>query len=622
MKIQLILIIFLINLFNVRSYSDNDISEEAKNISVSLPHTFIDVWSALLMSLKQDSAQIRYINSQEGCIKTEFICLPSTFKDSIVVKQLTSMTKYEKNLAIWSDEICYSFIISVSSQDSLNTHLDVNTELYIYESNTMDRKILFQSNGSLEKEIIDQTKINLIRLQNEKEIIIPSVNDFLSLGSFSGEAECVINKSQDEVWVILLKIIRDNSLSIDFKDQSFGILTTQNASIIEDQKKVFLKEELVDPFKGWEKALALWTDDYEFSLRISVTPLQEDLLKSKVCLRTYIERYEYNTTNKWYLFKSTGVFENSLLSALQLSMNVFAPMDQIPYYNVHLDSVVTCIYNKPISIVWNSIMKSIKDNNLKMSYFKVDSCIYGITRYKLINDIYSSLEFIIEKISEDQCKISITSSNLVDNPSEQKIGIRYKKSSNLFIKDFLKNLSAQPGKKYTQGKDINEFVNESFYQSEIPDSEVVSFINDIEIIKSISLIPDYELFPKGILVNSEAGELNLVILGYIRQPFEFESSDNIMSSITDWVFHRLVYNLGNLLYYQFKEVTMFDSIVLDTKLKIYNLDDSTPIDMSYHTYQVKVNTADLINLVKFKTNAENTINSSIIKFEGENVDIY
>ncbi|MBN1597004.1 MAG: hypothetical protein JW894_01815 [Bacteroidales bacterium] len=620
MKTQIILFIFLISLFGTQSYSGNNNSEETEHISVSLQYTYSDVWAALLMSLKQDSAQIRYINSEEGCIKTEYICLPSTFKDSLVVKQLTSMTKYEKSLAIWSDKICYSFIIGVSRQNSLNTLLDVSIELYIYESNTMNRRILFQSNGSLEKEIIDQIKINLIRLQNEKGIIVPAVNDFLSLSSFSGEAECVINKSKDEIWAIMLKIIRANSLSIDFEDQSFGILATKNATITKDQKKIFLKEELVNPFKGWDKALALWADDYELSLRISVTPLEEDLLKSKVCLRIYIERYEYNTTKKQHLYKSTGVIENSLISTLQSSMSVFTPMDRIPDYNVHLDSVDTSTFQKPISTVWNSVLKSLEENNLKMSYFEVDSCIYGITQYKLINDFYSSLEFIIEKISEDQCKISITCSNLIDNPSEQKIGIRYTKS-NLFVKDFLKNLSTQPGKKYIQEKDINVYVDESFYQSEIPDSEIASFINDVEIIKSISLIPDYELFSKGILVNSEAGELNLIISGYVMQPFEFESSDNIMSSITDWIFVRLIYNIGNSLYCQFKDITMFDHIVFETKLKIYNLDDSTPLDMSFRTYQAEVNTADLINILKFKTNFNKIINSSVKKFEGELVVI-
>lgn len=623
MKFQVIICFFLVIMFSIKSYSaDCNTNDTLSNaISIKLSYSYDEVWSALFMTLVQDSAQIKYINRQKGSIETDFTCLSANKKDTLIEKLVRISTKLERTYVKWSDEICYAFLISVSNLDTLNTLLKVNTE--IYTQSRSGPKYIFQSNGSLEKELINKTNINLTKLKNNSETIAPYVGDFFSNGPYSGESECIIDKSKDEVWTILQKIIHDYSIPIEFEDQSFGIIVSQGAPLIDDQKNLFVKNERVNPIKDKDETrlISIWKWEFGFSLRIFVAPIFEDMSKSKVFVRTFLKAYDPSKINVFPLYKSTGAFEKEFLSALKLNMAVFAPLDRIPYFNVHLDSVVSRIYPKPISTVWNSVIKNLKDNKLKMDYFEIDSCIYGVTHFQFINDSYLSLEFVIERISEDSCKISLTSSNRIDNPDERKIGARYKKSTNRFVDAFLEKLATPINKIYPVDKDIKKYVDESFHKYSFPDSEIESFINDFEIFESISLIPDYELFPNGIHVISEADELNLNLFGYVKQPIEFESSDDIRLTITNWIFHRLVYNLGNSLYYQFKDVAMFNHIVFETKIKVYNLDDSTPIDLSYHTYQVKIKTVDLINLLKFKTNFENIIHSSIIKFDGEEVDM-
>ena len=620
MKLKVILFSYLIIALSVSSYSIDFDKHDILNdeVRITFQNPYEEVWAALLMSLSEDSLEIRYINSIEGCIKSNYVYLPVKLKNSLVEGRLTSMTKFDEKLAIWSDELCYSYIIIITSIDSLNTLLRINTEIYIYESNTTYKNIYFKSNGSLERELISKTKAKLKKLNDERNNITYYINDVFLWDSYSGESRCIINRSKNEIWPVLLKIINDNLLLLKFEDQNFGIIYTQNLSLNTYRDNSVYVEEF--EVKGIQKIITSWSDEYRFSVKISVTPLNKDNSRSEVYVQTAIEKYEAKTA-KWYKFRSTDVFEEELLSLLKSSLIVFSPMDRIPYFNIHLDSVITRIYYMPITTVWNSIVRTLQEKKFKIECFEIDSCIYGVTNYRFIQGSYISLEFIIEKINEEQSKISITSSIPKNNPYNKKVGIGYEKSSNSFIQDFLESVASNMDKRYSLERNINEYIDSLSHQMHLSVSDNKYFINNIESYQSVSLIPGYNIFLNGISVSCENGDTNLFLSGYVNSPFEFDSTDDIMLSVANWVFSKLVFNMGNSIFSTFKDPEMFDNIVFETKIKILNWDDSTPLDMSYQTFRIKIKTVNLLDFVTFRTVIDKIIHSSNIEFKGETVNI-
>ena len=117
---------------------------------------------------------------------------------------------------------------------------------------------------------------------------------------------------------------------------------------------------------------------------------------------------------------------------------------------------------------------------------------------------------------------------------------------------------------------------------------------------------------KGICLSSNANQSNLIISGFISKPFEFENS-NYLSCISGWIFRNIVYNIGFLVYDHMKDPSIFDYIVFKTVFKAFNLDDSTPIDNTYHLYSAEIATNDLIKSLEFDTDLEYLIRSSKIE---------
>jgi hypothetical protein len=601
------------------SYADNNNNDSLFNkTSVSLPFAFNDVWSALLMALNQDSVQIKYINSQSGCIKTEIKSLPADTKNSIVAYRLTPMSKFNERYASWAPRINYSLVVTVSIQDATISKLEINTEIFMTEY-TDKRDIFFKSNGSLEQKLVEHVKKNIDIIKKDKEVIVPDAYDFYHEILSSGKVECIVNKSKDQIWPLLLKLIRDNSIPMSFEDKSFGIIVTQSTRIDDDQKNSFSVKELAVPGKGLRLAqLATWKDNGGVSFKIFVTPVPDDFSKTKICIFSFFRKFDYDPSAEWYLFKSSGIFENQFLSSLKTALETNNPIDLIPFFNIHLDSAVSFLFDGSILKVWNSTIKSVADFGFRINQFDFDSCLYGVTHYKQINDFYLALEFAIEKISEDRCKITFASSSMVNNPELKRIGIDYKKNSNINIYEFAENIKSSLSRKFTGRNNVTEFLNTSFIKLQMPDSAVQSFIDDFEVFKAVDLIHGYNLFPQGICVTGDTGSMNLIFSGYVVQPFEVETTDLILPSLKSWILKKLVYNLGNSLILHINEIRAFDKVIFETKVKVLNLDDSTPIDLGYHTFLVEIKTEDLVRFLSLQLNIDSILNCSLVKYEDFN----
>lgn len=623
-RIQAVLIsIFAIIIFPIDSLSQIDQYFKPQfQFSDTLSGSFDQVWCALLITLDQDSLRIRQGYRKKGRLLTDYAYLPFALKDTLVGRRLSFMTGWDEKHAIWNNIRC-SFEVNLSPIDTSKTIIQLDSKLYIHEDNTTAVWHRFQSQGHLAKIFLHKIQNNLNKIQQDQGVIIPREIDLVfTLGLVSGESEDVFDKHYNDVWIALHKMVSDNSIPLKYDNKSTGLMLSEFTPLSKEQEGVFYTKEVLSPIGGWDKAMAIWEDPFRWAFSFKISSLSDDPAKTNVRIQTFIERYESNTTDNWHRFKSTSTLEKGMLSTLRTALDVFSNMDKRYYLNVHLDSLVTQLFEASITSVWNSAIRSLEARSFKVKLFDVDSCIIVNTEYLPIGQSYHALQFILQKESPNRARVSLTPSCILDNPYEHKIGIQYARSQESICSDFLKNIEENLTDSILQHQDALQYIDVSLIQDHIPDSQLQAIMSTLKTYKVISLIPNYEVFKKGISLSREGDLSNLIISGFISKPFEIEFEDsNYLLSISEWIFRNIVYNMGFSVYHHMKDHSIFNHTSFKTVLKMYNLDDTTPIDNAYHTYSFEMTTNDLIKFLEFETDLEYLMRSSILYFDGTRINL-
>ena len=614
--VSILLILFIT--FSMQSMSQIENLKEDIIFSDDILGTSDEIWTALLMTLEEDSLKATYIDHDKGSVNTAYFYLPSKLMDSYVGTRLSYMSKFDNWASIW-EQIRYSFNISIVEKDSSLSIIYVNTTLQVFESNSTKVWHSFESNGIIEKSLLTNLKKNLNKLRNGKSEIIHDEKYLLfDHGNTSCQIELMFERNMDDVWIVLQKMINNNSISLVLENRNLGIMTTEFIPLGEDQVDIVATNDMLNPLTGWDKSMSIWTDLYRIAFSLNVSTLSEDASKTRVLIQTYIERYESNTTESWHRVKSTGGYENTLSSFLISAMAVFDQIDRNIYINLHLDTVVSCTYNETILSVLNSSLRSIQVSNFKIKSFSVDSGITIGTHYKPINNSYLSLGLFIQKLSPQKTKVSIVASERLDNPIKPTIGIKYVSASNIQIDSFLKNMESELTNVSLLELQKNQYIVTTLYNYLSSDSAIDSFSNEIRIYKQVSLIPGYEIFDRGIRIVNNNGKLNILISGYITVPFEFKNTP-YLSQLSELFFQRFIFNLAHSLSYKIEDIQKFHSIIFETDLKVYILDDKTPINNSYRKLRIEVKIENLLSMLSFETSLKDLIQSSIISFNGKKI---
>ena len=446
--------------------------------------------------------------------------------------------------------------------------------------------------------------------QNEKDILFPQ-------DPASGKLEIIVEGNLDDVWTVLQKMIHYNSISLILENHNSGIMISEFSNIDKDLVGIVASNHLLEPLTGFNKTVAIWTDLYRMAFSLDVSSISEDSSKTRVIIQTFFERYESNTTENWHRIQSTGQYEYKLSSFLTAAMNVFDPIDRNIHINLHLDSVVSCTYNESLLSILNSSLKSINDGNFKIKFFAIDSCITMVTHYKPIKNWFISLSVIIHRLSQQKTKISIVASERLDNPSIPTLEIKYVPSSNIQVDGFKKNMESELTNVSLLELQKNQYIDTTLYNYLSSDSAIDSFSDELRNYKQVSLIPGYEIFDRGIRIVNNNGKQNILISGYITVPFEFEKTPYI-SQFSELFFQRFIFNIAHSLSYKIEDIKKFHSIIFETDLKVYILDDKTPINNSYRKLLVEVKIENLLRMLSFETSLKDLIHSSTISFNGKN----
>ena len=227
--------------------------ESAPVYSDTLTAPITKVWSALLITLAQQEIAVKQFDKEAKRITTDFVYLSSSKKSEVAGNRMSYMGSWDKTLAQWK-KIRYSFDIGLSEIDSTHTKVQLLSKLYIYEDNTTNVWHRFYSLGKLEQHLVTKIRENLNEILYNQDMTIPNTIDLIfSYGLASGKLEKTFTESLDDIWGILLHIVRDNSLETKYTNQAEGVILTNYVPFSKEQLDLYFTKDLLTPIKGWAK---------------------------------------------------------------------------------------------------------------------------------------------------------------------------------------------------------------------------------------------------------------------------------------------------------------------------------------------------------------------------------
>lgn len=566
------------------------------------------------LTLHQNSIIIDDFDEIQNTLSTNYIRLPES-DDEIVGQRLSYMSGWDKTMAIWGGGI-YHFKIKLIPVDSQQTRIDIATKIMKYESNTTYCIHPFSSTGKLESDLLLKIKENAVQLTTNQNTKHPEIFKLLEpTGAPSMIREINIKSNPEMTRSILNKILKDYHFNNKtFNKDSNIILVKYNLAEGELQEK-FIKEELITPFGGWDKALSTWEDSYRCTIcfKLSETYLGDSI---RITLKSYYEQYESNTTEKWHRFKSTGVLENEILTNLKMAMKDASNIDKYDIANIHFNTVIKDPIEYPLPIVLLSTLKTIKKSKLKIAESTIDSALVLVTDYKKKDNSYYSFSILLQQTDLNKTKVEFSVSARPKNPSKGTSTILYEKSPADLFQDFIFDIKQQITKNETSLFNGNPALEDTANFNERGTLVIQNIIKNLKMFVKTSYIPELEIDPSWVEINSDTLKKSLTATILVTEPFETKyplNNQRIINVLFEKFIEKLLFGLA----YNFQQMININELQFRLLFKFHNLDDLTPINNAHRQCLVTLKTTDIIQYINFEINTQDLIMRSNIILDDE-----
>ncbi len=578
---------------------------------------FDQAWYAMIKTLQQDTISINSYDKNNGVIITDYIEMPWSKQQDIAIQRRSYMGKWDRSLAVW-EKIRYKFDIKLTPLDSSQIIADITPRIYVYESNTTECMHPYSSSGKLENDLFMKLNSNVYLDQESKfasrtrkHIASQKITTlFENSGISSWTVEKSIPGNPGIVINVIEKILRDYYFSIKSFNKDAGFIATGYQSVPKIIKDRFINEELITPVGGFNKAFSIWEDPYRVSVEVKIAPtVSKDSLR--ITLKSFYERYESNTTERWHRFKSTGYLENEIMITLQKALKNIDRIDSYPITHVHLDSVKTELIDQPLPVLWFSVLQSLHKKKMKISESLIDSALIIVTDYKKHGNMYCSYSMMVRPVDTNKTRLDFSVSSRSDNPAEDNLSVYYKESPKNIIPEFLRNVK-QHLQKFTVLANIDSLVsNDTLFTSENDSSLIQDFIENLDLLKSTDCVPAFETIPEWVKIAADDSGKSLTATLLVKEPF-MTYYPLCKSYIMDVIFRQYIIKLTFALGVDFTKLSKIANVNFRFIFKFYNLDDESPIDNKYHDYRIALKTPDINSFVTFESDVQELMRRSSI----------
>ncbi|MBD3291219.1 hypothetical protein GF337_20630 [candidate division KSB1 bacterium] len=471
----------------------------------------------------------------------------------------------------------------------MQTNVKIEPRIYVYESNTTECMHHFSSTGELEKALLTKLNANIDRAEShiiDREKLIEL---FENNGSPSLVLEKQICGKSSHVQTIMEKILRDHDFTFRISNPDAGFILTGYHSVPGQIKDRYIQKELVIPFGGFDKALSIWEDPYRLSLSVKVSqPDSADSLQ--LTLKTYYERYESNTTERWHRFKSTGSLENEIMMTLEKALTNVGEIDNHCIAGLHFEPVQSEVIEYPMPQVWLAVLKTFHDRKIKIRKSTIDSALVIVSEYKKQGNPFCSYSLMARQIDSAKTRLDISLSSRQDDPAIQNLIVRYDDSPENLVPEFFAEL------KYCLAE-VDSLLMDSTFAALSDSIFIENFIRNLDLMKATACVPDFELAAEWIKIIDDGNEKRLAVTLLVKEPF-VTTEPVCDSCVSELLFKNYVDKLTLSLETDPAGLSKIKEVDFRFIFKIHNLDDESPIDNRYHDRTIALTTNSFVNRLR------------------------
>lgn len=598
-------------------------TKSTNEMKIILNTTIEKAWQALLYTLKEEALELQEIKPAEHKLETKYKIISKEeysgsfdeLMDSVFIKRETFMTGWDGSLAVWK-YVRYKYGVELRLVTETQTEMRIIFEGGARETNTTNVWHKYSSSGNSEAALLESIKANIELIDKNSNIEIPEPKELLiNLPISSSVQKKEIEGNPEIAFRIMQKILKDYSLTCEVKNKELGLLLTQRIKIENEPEEYVFTEKPIEEIEGFNETFALWNENYYFRLLVEIKPVKGEPDKTAIELRSYFERYERNTTNKWHTFRSREVIENNIVDTFIKALKNATDLDLYDFTNISIQKQTDHIYSNNYSTVLEAIMKTLNDMRYMVEKSFVDTMMILVTDYRMKDGKDISLQLALEP-NEVETKVILKTSCKLNGQNENKGIIEYCENTESFGKELFNILDENLDKKIIHGASyISENIKNNFNQ--LINSERIDEI--LYLMERTGLLRGVELYPSKIDIIKEGNANKLLIPVQITEPLVSEEGLD-QSCLINTFLQRIIFPYGMAITNAIKEDDVIEELEIKIAYKFLDLDDETPLDYLFREFRFITDMENVINNIKEKINVVELIENSKVYDNGKMLD--